>query len=43
MVSSAINMDLADLLDTVVRLRQDYATDPEYQRLRADLPADWPI
>ena len=43
MVSSAINMDLADLLDTLERFRQDYAADPEYQRLRADLPADWPI
>ena len=43
MVSSAINMDLADLLDTLERLRQDYATDPEYQRLRGELPADWPM
>ena len=43
MVSSALDMELQDLLNTLERFRRDYADDPEYQRLRAELPADWPM
>ncbi len=43
MVSSALDMDLQDLLDTLERSRRDYAADPDYQVLRAELPADWPL
>jgi hypothetical protein len=43
MVSSAIKMDLQELLDTLERFRHAYADDPEYQELRSVLPADWPI
>ncbi len=43
MVSSALDMELQDLLDTLERFRRDYADDPEYQPLRADLPIDWPM
>ena len=43
MVSSAIEMDLEQLLATLERLRLEHASDPEYQQLRAALPADWPL
>jgi hypothetical protein len=43
MVSSAIDMDLDELLATLERLRTEHSDDPEYQQLRSDLPADWPL
>ena len=43
MVSSALEMDLEELLDTLERLRREHASDPEYQELRSALPADWPL
>ncbi len=43
MVSSAVNMDLQELLDTLERFRREYAADPDYQALRSALPADWPL
>ncbi len=43
MVSNAIDMDLDELLATLERLRREHADDQEYQKLRAALPADWPM
>ena len=43
MVSSALNMDLQELLDTLARLQRDCGADPQYQALRSALPADWPL
>lgn len=43
MVSSALDTGLQDLLETLEGFRRDYADDPEYRCLRADLPADWPM
>jgi hypothetical protein len=43
MVSSALNMELEELLALLERYRREYAADPEYQALRAALPADWPL
>lgn len=43
MVSSSCDIDLAELLATLERLRVVYAGDPEYQALRRALPADWPL
>ncbi len=43
MVSSAIDMDLIELLTTLERLRVEQADDPDYQKLRRALPADWPL
>jgi hypothetical protein len=42
MVSSALDLELLDLLEILERFRHDLAEDPEYLRLRADLPSDWP-
>ncbi len=43
MVSSAIGMDLEVLYATLERLRVEHAQDPDYQKLRGELPADWPL
>ena len=43
MVSSALNVTLQELLDTLDRFRREYADDPEYQAARGELPADWPL
>jgi hypothetical protein len=43
MVSSALNMELQELLDTLDRLRREFGDSPEYQQLRRRLPADWPM
>ena len=43
MVSSALNMELQELLDTLDRVRREFGDSPEYQRLRQGLPADWPM
>ena len=43
MVSSALDMGLQDLLETLERFRRECADDPEYRRLRANLPTDWPM
>jgi hypothetical protein len=43
MVSNAIEMDLQELLATLERLRREHAQDDDYLKLRAALPADWPL
>ncbi len=43
MVSSSLKMELDELLATLERMRQEDASDPNYQELRGDLPADWPM
>ncbi len=43
MVSNTLKMDLEELLQILERLRREYVNDPEYQKLRKELPDDWPI
>ncbi len=43
MVSNTLKIKLEELLQIVERLRREYADDPEYQKLRKDLPDDWPV
>lgn len=43
MVSNTLDMKLEDLYGTLRRLRHEYAADPEYVRLRGDLPPEWPM
>ena len=43
MVSSALNMELQELLDTLARVRREFSDSPEYQMQRQRLPADWPM
>jgi hypothetical protein len=43
MVSSALDMELADLRRQLERIHAHSKADPEYKKLRATLPKQWPI
>ena len=43
MVSSALDMELGELLHSLDRIRREHGDDPEYRELRSVLPADWPV
>ena len=43
MVSSTLDMELDELLETLQRLSGSYASDPDFQELRSALPAEWPL
>ena len=43
MVSSVLNMEPDELLKLLQRIAGDSLDDPDYQELRAGLPAEWPI
>ncbi len=43
MVSSTLDMELSELLETLARLRREVGKDPEYQTWRRQLPEDWPL
>ena len=43
MVSSALDLELADLRRRLERIRARWKDDPDYKRLRATLPKQWPM
>ena len=43
MVSSALDLELADLREQLERIRVRCRDDPQYQGLRATLPKQWPM
>jgi hypothetical protein len=43
MVSNVLGLEPEELVAQLQRLRAQAGSDAEYQELRADLPADWPI
>jgi hypothetical protein len=43
MVSSAVDMDLDELVEALARLRAEHADDAEYQAWRGQFPSDWPM
>jgi hypothetical protein len=43
MVSSALDMELADLRAQLERIRVTSKSDPEYKKLRGTLPKQWPM
>ena len=43
MVSNTLDMELDDLVATLKRVGETCSEDPEYQKLRAPLPDDWPL
>ncbi len=43
MVSSALDLELADLRKQLERIRARWKDDPDYKRLRATLPRQWPM
>jgi hypothetical protein len=43
MVSNSLKIDQQEIMDALARLRREQADNPEYQKLRRDLPKDWPV
>ena len=43
MVSNAVKMSQEAVITALDRLRAEHSDDPEYRRLRKDLPKNWPI
>ena len=43
MVSNSLKIDEQELVEALARLRREQSDNPEYQRLRRDLPEDWPV
>lgn len=43
MVSNTLDMEIEELVATLKRIGETCGEDPEYRKLRAPLPDDWPI
>ena len=43
MVSNTLEMELEELVATLKRIGETCGEDPEYRKLRAPLPDDWPV
>lgn len=43
MVSNAVKMSEKEVIAALQRLRAEHGDDPEYKKLRKDLPKEWPI
>ena len=43
MVSNVLGMSPQELNERLQAIRAQHADDPDYQRLRAALPDDWPV
>jgi hypothetical protein len=43
MVSNVLEMDQDELIDLLKTFKKKYTEDPEYAKLRADLPKTWPF
>ena len=41
MVSNVLGMDQQELIELLKTFKQTYAGDPEYAKLRAELPKTW--
>ena len=43
MVSNAVKMSQDQVIAALQRLRVEHSDDPEYKKLRKDLPKEWPV
>jgi type III secretory pathway component EscU len=43
MVSNAVKMSQKEVIAALKRLRSEHSGDPEYKKLRKELPKEWPI
>ncbi len=43
MVSNTVKMDQKKVVAALKRLKANHNDDPEYKKLRKDLPKEWPI
>jgi hypothetical protein len=43
MVSNSLKLVQEEIIEALARLRREQAENPEYQKLRRELPQDWPV
>ena len=43
MVSNSVGMTAGELAEDLARIGKEYASDPQFQEIRQQLPADWPF
>ena len=43
MVSNSLKIDQQEIVQALARLGGEQADSPEYQKLRGELPQDWPV
>ena len=43
MVSNSLNLAQEEIIEALACLRREQADSPEYQKLRRELPEDWPV
>jgi hypothetical protein len=43
MVSNSLKMTQKEIVAALKRLSKKHSDDPEYQKLRRELPKDWPL
>ena len=43
MVSNSLKMDQKKLIKELERIRKAYSEDSDYQKVRKDLPKEWPL
>jgi hypothetical protein len=43
MVSNVLEVDEDELMKRIRAFKKKYADDPDYKKLRAALPKDWPL
>jgi hypothetical protein len=43
MVSNSLKLVQEEIIEALARLRREQADNPDYQKLRRELPQDWPV
>jgi hypothetical protein len=43
MVSNSLKISQQEIVAALKRLRAQHSDDPEYQKIRKDLPKNWPV
>jgi hypothetical protein len=43
MVSNSLKISQQEIVAALKRLRAQHSADPEYKKIRKDLPKDWPV
>jgi hypothetical protein len=43
MVSNSLKISQQDIVTALKRLKREQADNPEYQKVRRDLPKNWPV
>ena len=43
MVSNSLKIDQPKIIEALARLRREQSDNPEYKKLRRDLPKEWPV